>query len=141
MKYIADKTLLVASNLDNKHLKEVDAKIEKSINGYFNKCTDKVNDILFDVYKMLDVSTTAEEFKISIYNGHFHVNDVSIGITINNTDKFFFTTKISRYNLRRLALLIHQFNLYVLHISINKAQTLMKLVGTDKATILIAMKN
>lgn len=141
MKYIADKTLLVASEQNNKHLKEVDAKTEKSISGYFSKCTEHVNDILFDVYKMLDVSTTAEEFTLSIYNGHFHVNNISIGITINNMDKFFFSTKISKYNLRRLALLIHQLNLYVLHISVSPNQTMMRLVGTDKATILVAMKN
>lgn len=141
MKYIADKTLLVASEQDNKHLKGVDAKTEKSIKGYFSKCTEHINDILFDVYKMLDISTTAEEFTLSIYNGHFHVNDVSIGITINNMNNFFFSTKISRYNLRRLAILIHQLNLYVLHISTSPSQTMMKLVGTDKATILVAMKN
>lgn len=140
MKYIADKTLLVASEVNNKHLQNIDAKTEKSIEGYFSKCTEYVDWVLLETDKMLDASMTNSEFTMDICNGHFHVNDINIGITVQSMKKYFFSKKISRHNLRRLAILIIQLHIYTAHVYINPAQTLMKLVA-DKATILVALKN
>lgn len=140
MKYIADKTLLVASEITNKHLKEVDAKTKKSIEGYFSKCTEYVDWVLLETDKMLDASMTADDFTMDICNGHCHVNDINIGITVRSMKKYFFSKKISKYNLRRLAILINQLHIYTAHVYINPAQTLIKLVD-DKATILVALKN
>lgn len=140
MKYIADKTLLVASEVSNKHLKEVDVKTKKSIEGYFNKCTEYIGWVLLETDKMLDASMTADEFTMNKWNGHFHVNDINIGITIKDMDKFFFKRKISKHNLRRIAILIDQLHIYTSHIYVNPAQTLMKLAD-DRGTILVALKN
>lgn len=140
MKYIADKTLLVASKVDNKHLKEVDAKTKKSIEGYFSKCTEHIGWVLLETDKMLDASMTSDEFAMNMWNGHFHVNDINIGITIKDMNKFFFKRKISKYNLRRIAILLDQLHVYTSHIYINPTQTLMKL-DDDRATFLVALKN